>query len=78
MGVFNIFKHPDLPKPNESNSNSDIRYLEKIFDSMELSARAYHKTIKLARTIADLDGSGEIMQQHIGEAVCYRMTEFVK
>ena len=30
MGVFNIFKHPDLPKPNESNSNSDIRYLEKI------------------------------------------------
>lgn len=28
MGVFNIFKHPDLPKPNESNS--DIKYLEKI------------------------------------------------
>lgn len=30
MGVFNIFKHPDLPKPPASNSNSDIRYLEKI------------------------------------------------
>ena len=29
MGVFNIFKHQDLPKPN-SNSNSDIAYLEKI------------------------------------------------
>lgn len=30
MGVFNFFKHPDLPKPPTSNSNSDIRYLEKI------------------------------------------------
>ena len=29
MGVFNIFKQPDLPKPN-SNSNSDIRYLEMV------------------------------------------------
>lgn len=30
MGVFNLFKHPDLPKPPTSNSNSDIRYLEKV------------------------------------------------
>ena len=30
MGVFNLFKQPDLPKPPASNSNSDIRYLEKV------------------------------------------------
>lgn len=30
MGLFNIFKQPDLPKPPTSNSNSDIKYLEKV------------------------------------------------
>lgn len=30
MGVFNLFKQPDLPKPPTSNSNSDIKYLEKV------------------------------------------------
>ena len=30
MGVFNFFKQPDLPKPPNTNSNSDIRYLEKV------------------------------------------------
>lgn len=36
------------------------RLMEKIFRSMHLSARAYHKVLKVARTIADLEGSGEI------------------
>lgn len=30
MGIFNIFKHPDLPKPTQPNSNSDVKYLEKV------------------------------------------------
>ncbi len=37
-----------------------------------LSARAYHRTQKLARTIADLDGSEEITKDHILEAIRYR------
>ena len=51
------------------------QYLEQVFESMDLSARTYHRTIKLARTIADLDRSDRIMQKHLGEAVCYRIAE---
>lgn len=39
---------------------------------MNLSARAYDKIIKVARTIADLDGKDEIQKQHIAEAFAYR------
>ena len=49
--------------------------MEQVFCKMKLSARAYHKIIKVARTIADLDGSDEIREQHLGEAICYRMND---
>ncbi len=39
---------------------------------LDLSARAYHRVIKLARTIADLDNSKEINTSHILEALQYR------
>ena len=42
---------------------------------MNLSARVYHKIIKLARTIADLDGAENISKAHLSEAVCYRMND---
>lgn len=38
----------------------------------QISARAYHRLLKLARTIADLDNSPEIRTQHIAEAIQYR------
>lgn len=50
-------------------------YLENAFCTMELSARAYHKILRVARTIADLDGSDDIKQIHLMEAVSYRITD---
>lgn len=46
--------------------------LEQAFEKMKLSARAYHRIIKVARTIADLDSSERITVRHISEAICYR------
>ncbi|MFA9375347.1 MAG: YifB family Mg chelatase-like AAA ATPase [Lachnotalea sp.] len=53
--------------------STDIQtYMETIFNKMDLSARVYHRIIKVARTIADLDGSPEIEKRHISEAICYK------
>lgn len=46
--------------------------LEKCFTAMDLSARAYDKILRIARTIADLDDSENIRLEHITEAVQYR------
>lgn len=51
------------------------KLLEQIFRTMNLSARAYHRVIRLARTIADLDGSGDVLERHISEAACYRVMD---
>jgi magnesium chelatase family protein len=46
--------------------------LEKAMEQLSLSARAYDKILKVSRTIADLDGAGNISQKHILEALQYR------
>ena len=46
--------------------------LRQAFNSLNLSARAYNKILKVARTIADLDFAQNILPQHIAEAVQYR------
>lgn len=46
--------------------------LKHAFVKLNLSARAYHKIIKVARTIADLEQEERILSRHILEAVCYR------
>lgn len=53
-------------------SDEGQELLEFAFDKLSLSARGYTKIIKVARTIADLEGFEEITQQHIAEAIGYR------
>ena len=48
------------------------RLLEMVVDKLGMSARAYDRILKVARTIADLDGESEIRPVHLSEAIQYR------
>ena len=51
------------------------RMLEKAFRIFSMSARGYHRILKVARTIADLDEEELIHEGHISEAICFRNGE---
>ena len=48
------------------------RLLERAFESLGLSARAHSRILKVARTLADLEGSATVRGPHIAEGVQYR------
>jgi len=48
------------------------RLLQRAVDGLGLSARAFRRVLKVARTVADLDGGGGITPRHVAEAIQYR------
>ena len=61
--MLHQFAEPDA-------SSMDMLRMAK--ERLKLSARAYSRILKVARTIADLEGSAQVQQQHIAEAIGYR------
>ena len=70
-------------KINAALSNSELeqscqlkteeqRLMDQAMEKLKLSARAYHRILKLSRTIADLEEMDEINAQHLSEAISYR------
>jgi magnesium chelatase family protein len=47
--------------------------LSKVADKFRMTARGYHRVLRVARTIADLDGEANVRRPHIAEAVSYRL-----
>jgi magnesium chelatase family protein len=49
-----------------------MQLLHRAIDQLGLSARAYHRILKVSRTIADLDNSEAVTINHVAEAISYR------
>jgi magnesium chelatase family protein len=58
-------------------SRDVARLLQRAVDGLGLSARSYHRVLKVARTVADLGGSETIKQHHVAEALQYRYLDRV-
>lgn len=65
MGIVEIKKHCLLDGRSQT-------LLKNYVDSGKLSARGYHRVLKVARTIADLEGAEKILFDHLAEALMYR------
>jgi magnesium chelatase family protein len=69
---FNSALTPKTIKEYCSLGKKEQTLIEQAFNKFRLSARAYHRILKVARTIADLDQSEQITSRHISDAICYR------
>lgn len=73
---YHIFSNAKLtPQLIEKFCKLDVKskqILETAYDRLGLSARAYNRILKVARTIADMDGCEEIQERHLAEAIQYR------
>ncbi len=58
----------DVARPD----GSGLTLLREAADAMRLSARGYHRVLRVARTLADLDGADKVGRVHLAEALSYR------
>ncbi len=54
---------------------SEEKFAQRVYEARQISARGYHKVLKVARTIADLAGEEQIEREHLAEAFGYRTLE---
>ncbi len=58
----------DVARPDTAG----LALLRDASDAMRLSARGYHRVLRVARTLADLDGAEKVSRVHLAEALSYR------
>ncbi len=73
--MFNSQMTGDMVKMYCFSSPEAAAYAAHLAEQMDLTMRAQYKLLKVARTLADLDGSEPVLERHMDEAVCYRMVE---
>lgn len=73
LNHFGVLFLDELPGFSKSALDSNgQQLLELVFKKMKLSARGYNRVLKVARTIADLDGRDSISTEDLAEALQYR------
>ena len=71
-GVLNGKLTPDLLRKYCKPTEEASELMREAFESLGLSARGHDRVLRVARTIADLDGMEEITADHVAEAIMYR------
>ena len=71
-GMCNARMGPDQMRSFCQLSDGCAQLMQDAFSQMGLTARSYDRILKVARTIADLEGSQDILEHHLAEAIQYR------
>jgi magnesium chelatase family protein len=75
QGFLNHALAPNALDEHAALGRADADMLEQAMRRMRLSARAYHRILRVARTIADLDGHPQVGGSHLHEALAYRVLD---
>jgi len=75
VGTLNANMTPDMLHRHCKLGEGASTLMRDAFESLGFSARAHDRVLRVARTIADLDGSLEIKEEHIAEAIMHRSLE---
>ena len=75
--MWNAYMSPEDIKQHCQVTEEAQTLIKAVFEKLNLSMRGYHKLLKVARTIADLENADTIEKAHIQEAIMYRSVDYL-